>query len=67
MPKQNTNMSLYIGCIPCKGEESVILDYFGSWGSLINVNLKKRRNGKNCGFGYLKCADLSTYTAILAA
>lgn len=67
MATKNTNLSLYVGCIPCKGQASVVNSYFSEWGLINSVNLKLRKNGKCCGFGYIMCADEPTYNAILAA
>lgn len=56
---------MYIGCIPCKAKEEELFGYFSRFGNIECINLKRRKNGKCCGFGYVICKDKETHGNII--
>jgi len=58
--------SLFLGCVPTEVEEYELMRYFSKFGGISSIELKKRKNGKCIGFGYLHCNDKETQSRILA-
>lgn len=57
--------NLYMGCIPFSSEEEPLLAYFSQFGRIDKIVLKRRKNGRCCGFWYIRCQDLETLENIL--
>lgn len=57
---------IYIGCLPYKATSKEVLAFFSQYGAIDSIDIKVRKNGKGCGFGYIHCKDSNSYNGILA-
>jgi RNA recognition motif-containing protein len=67
--KDHTNLqkeryTCFIGCLPGIITEKAVQDYFGQFGEIINIVLKRKKNKAGAGFGTFEVVKKEDFESI---
>ena len=65
-PDEASVPCIFIGCLPIRIDHDELFQFFAKHANIDRINIKRRKNGKGCGFGYLFCKDMASYNSLLS-